>query len=137
MAEDEGIEGYGIDRGKWEMETKTYVKFDIPETMQWLARDEDGSLYGIYKTNPSSVVRSWEGIGTVLKDEKNLVFITEDPNHYPQVKWSNEEPSQYDSGITLTTLCENEEAYVPQPSVPPIQNASDDTIRHDPKSTTL
>ena len=68
------------------------------------------------------------GDGRVLKDEKNLVFITEDPNHYPQVKWSNEEPSQYDSGITLTTLCENEDAYVPQPSVPPIQNASDDTI---------
>lgn len=81
-------------------ETKKYVKFDIPETMRWLARDEDGSLYG-YTNKPIKCSRMW-GIGTVLKDEKNLVFITEDPNHYPQVKWSDEEPKAFKDGIILT-----------------------------------
>ena len=88
--------------GEMEMETKKYVKFEIPETMRWLARDEDGSLYG-YTNKPIKCSRTW-GIGTVLKDEKNLVFITEDPNHYLQVKWSDEEPTTFKDGITITDI---------------------------------
>ena len=32
-----------IDRGKWEWKLK-YVKFDIPESVNWLARDKMGTL---------------------------------------------------------------------------------------------
>ena len=74
------------------------VKFDIPEWVNWLARDENGSLYG-YRNKPRKPIGSWS-IGTVCADT-NTWFVGNNPNHYPQVKWSDEEPKPYKDGITL------------------------------------
>ena len=74
------------------------VKFDIPEWVNWLARDENGSIYG-YRNKPRKHISSWS-IGTVCVDT-NTWFVGNNPNHYPQVKWSDEEPKAYKGGITL------------------------------------
>ncbi len=78
-----------------------YVKFDIPKWMNWLARDSSGALYG-YLKKPRKCTDSW-GIGQYVMDVPNSHFITEDPTHYPQVKWSDEEPKPFKDGITLTS----------------------------------
>ena len=99
-----------IDGGEWcwtdemleeviEMEDKKYIKFDIPEWVNWLARDRSGALYG-YRLMPIRCYDMW-GSGEYVNDASNSIFITEDPNHYPQVKWSDEEPKPYKDGITL------------------------------------
>lgn len=75
------------------------VKFDIPEWVNWLARDENGSLYG-YRNKPRKHISSWS-IGTVCVDT-NTWFVGNNPNQYPQVKWSDEEPKPFKDGITLT-----------------------------------
>ena len=75
------------------------VKFDIPEWVNWLARDENGSLYG-YRNKPRKHISSWS-IGTVCVDT-NTWFVGNNPNQYPQVKWSDEEPTTFKDGITLT-----------------------------------
>ena len=75
------------------------VKFDIPEWVNWLARDENGSLYG-YRNKPRKHISSWS-IGTVCVDT-NTWFVGNNPNQYPQVKWSDEEPKAYKGGIALT-----------------------------------
>ena len=75
------------------------VKFDIPEWVNWLARDENGSLYG-YRNKPRKHIGSWS-IGTVCADT-NTWFVGNTPNHYPQVKWSDKEPTAFKDGITLT-----------------------------------
>ena len=77
------------------------VKFDIPEWVNWLARDKSGSLYG-YRNKPTKCFGMW-GVGSDTDDFETVVvsFITEDPNHYPQVKWSDEEPKQFKDGIVL------------------------------------
>ena len=84
------------------MEDKKYIKFDIPEWVNWLARDKNDGLYG-YREKP---VKCWEVWGTDSDtddfEEDVVLFITEDPNHYPQVKWSDEEPIPFKDGITLT-----------------------------------
>ena len=74
------------------------VKFDIPEWVNWLARDANGSLYG-YRNKPRKHISSWS-IGTVCVDT-NTWFVGNNPNIYPQVKWSDEEPKAYKDGITL------------------------------------
>ena len=74
------------------------VKFDIPEWVNWLARDENGSLYG-YRNKPRKHISSWS-IGTVCVDT-NTWFVGNNPNQYPQVKWSDEEPKPFKDGITL------------------------------------
>ena len=76
------------------------VKFDIPEWVNWLARDESGGLYG-YLKKPIKCLDMW-GIEDCVLYTENSRFITEDPNHYPQVKWSDEEPIPFKDGITLT-----------------------------------
>ena len=78
------------------------VKFDIPEWVNWLARDANGSLYG-YRNKPTKCFGMW-GVGSDTDDFETVVvsFITEDLNHYPQVKWSDEEPIPFKDGITLT-----------------------------------
>ncbi len=81
------------------MEDKKYIKSDIPEWVNWLARDENGSLYG-YRNKPRKPIGSWS-IGTVCADT-NTWFVGNNPNHYPQVKWSDEEPIPFKDGITLT-----------------------------------
>ena len=81
------------------MEDKKYIKFDIPEWVNWLARDKSGALYG-YRLMPIRCYDIW-GSGEYVNDTSNSIFITEDPNHYPQVKWSDEEPKPYKDGITL------------------------------------
>lgn len=78
----------------------TNVKFDIPKWVNWLARDESGGLYG-YSTMPEKFETIW-GVSDDIIGDRLLVFITEDPNHYPQVKWSDEEPKPFKDGITLT-----------------------------------
>lgn len=74
------------------------VRFDIPEWVNWLARDENGSIYG-YRNKPRKHISSWS-IGTVCVDT-NTWFVGNNPNNYPQVKWSDEEPSRYMDGITI------------------------------------
>lgn len=81
------------------MEDKKYIKFDIPEWVNWLARDKTGGLYG-YSTIPEKFETIW-GVSDDIIGDRLLVFLTEDPNYYPQVKWSDEEPKPYKDGITL------------------------------------
>ena len=80
------------------MEDKKYIKFDIPEWVNWLARDANGSLYG-YRNKPRKHIISWS-IGTVCVDT-NTWIVGNNPNNYPQVKWSDEEPKQSKDGIAL------------------------------------
>ena len=84
------------------MEDKKYIKFGIPEWVNWLARDKSGSLYG-YRYRPTKCFGMW-GVGSDTDDFEKVVvsFITEDPNYYPEVKWSDEEPKQFKDGIALT-----------------------------------
>ena len=84
------------------MEDKKYIKFDIPEWVNWLARDKSGALYG-YREKPTKCFAMW-GASSDDHDFEDAVvsFITENPNHYPQVKWSDEEPKPFKNGITLS-----------------------------------
>ena len=82
------------------MEDKKYIKFDIPEWVNWLARDKSGALYG-YSTIPEKFETIW-GVSDDIIGDKSLVFLAEDPNHYPEVKWSDEEPKPFKNGITLS-----------------------------------
>ena len=84
------------------------VKFDIPEWVNWLARDENGSLYG-YRNKPRKPIGSWS-IGTVCADT-NTWFIGNNPNNYQQVKWSDEEPTAFKDGITLINPDELDEIH--------------------------
>ena len=84
------------------------VKFDIPEWVNWLARDANGSLYG-YRNKPRKHIISWS-IGTVCVDT-NTWFVGNNPNNYPQVKWSDEEPKAYKGGITLLNPDELDEIH--------------------------
>jgi len=96
------------------MEDKKYIKFDIPEWVNWLTRDKNGALYG-YRNKPVKCSGMW-GVGSDNDDFEEVVvsFITEDPNHYPQVKWSDEEPSRYMDRITIWT---HDTAYVDTPQL--------------------
>ena len=91
------------------MEDKKYIKFDIPEWVNWLARDKSGALYG-YRLMPIRCYDIW-GSGEYVNDTSNSIFITEDPNHFPQVKWSDEEPKAYKGGITLLNPDELDEIH--------------------------
>ncbi len=92
------------------------VKSDIPEWVNWLARDENGSLYG-YRNKPRKPIGSWS-IGTVCADT-NTWFVGNNPNHYPQVKWSDEEPKPFKDGITLHNPDELDEIhFYPSEEVP-------------------
>ena len=84
------------------MENKKYIKFDIPEWVNWLVRDKSDGLYG-YRNKPTKCFGMW-GVGSDTDDFEEVVvsFITEDPNYYPEVKWSDEEPKAYKDGIILT-----------------------------------
>ena len=84
------------------MEDKKYIKFDIPEWVNWLARDKTGGLYG-YSTIPEKFETIW-GVSDDIIGDRLLVFLTEDLNHYPQVKWEDEEPKAYKDGITVTDI---------------------------------
>ena len=77
------------------------VKFDIPEWVNWLARDKNGGLYG-YRTKPTKCLDMW-GVGSETDDfeEGGVSFLTSNPNHYPQVKWEDERPMPFKDGITL------------------------------------
>ena len=94
------------------MEDKKYIKFDIPEWVNWLARDKNGALYG-YRLMPIRCYDMW-GSGEYVNDTSNSIFITEDPNHHPQVKWSDEEATKYMGGITIWT---HDTAYVDTPQL--------------------
>ena len=85
------------------------VKFDIPEWVNWLARDRNGALYG-YRLMPIRCYDMW-GSGEYVNDASNSIFITEDPNHYPQVKWSDEEPKPYKDGSALLNPDELDEIH--------------------------
>ena len=81
-----------------------FVKFYIPEWVSWLARDNNGALYG-YRNKPVKCSGMWGVTGDNDDFEEVVVsFITEDPNHYPQVKWSDEEPKAYKDGIAVTDI---------------------------------
>ena len=83
-----------------ELEMST-VKFDIPEWVNWLARDKTGALYG-YREKPTKCFGMWGVTGDDYDFEEVVVsFITEDPSHYPQVKWEDEEPKPFKDGITV------------------------------------
>lgn len=93
------------------MEDKKYIKFDIPEWVNWLARDKSGSLYG-YRYRPTKCLNVWgAGSDTDNLEEVVVSFITEDPTHYTQVKWSDEEPKAYKDGITLINPNELDEIH--------------------------
>jgi len=78
-----------------------YIKFDIPEWVNWLARDNNGALYG-YRNKPVKCSGMWgAGSDTDNVEEVVVSFITEDPNQYPQVKWEDEEPHFYRNGGTF------------------------------------
>ena len=78
-----------------------YIKFDIPEWVNWLARDRNSALYG-YREKPVKCSDMWGVNGDTCDFEDIAVsFLTEDPTYYPQVKWSDEEPSRYMDGITI------------------------------------
>ena len=81
------------------MEDKKYIKFDIPEWVNWLARESNGDLYG-YRNKPNKGVATW-CIGPVNVGQINCYLISDDPNHYQQVEWEDEEPKAYKDGITL------------------------------------
>ena len=84
--------------------SENYITFDIPEWVNWLARDNNGALYG-YRNKPVKCSDTWGVTGDSNDFEEVVVlFITEDPNHYPQVKWSDEEPKAYKDGITVTDI---------------------------------
>lgn len=84
------------------MEDKKYIKFDIPEWVNWLARESNGDLYG-YRNKPNKGVASW-CIGQVNVEQSNCYLVSDDPNHYPQVKWEDEEPKRFKDGITVTDV---------------------------------
>ena len=75
------------------------VKFDIPEWVNWLARDANGSLYG-YRNKPNKGVATW-CIGSVNVEQINCYLVSDDPSFYPQVKWEDEEPKAYKDGLTV------------------------------------
>jgi len=78
------------------------VKFDIPEWVNWLARDKTGALYG-YRNKPVKCLDMWGASSDTDDFEKVVVsFITEDPSFYPQVKWGDKEPIPFKDGIILT-----------------------------------
>ena len=82
------------------MEDKKYIKFDIPEWVNWLARESNGDLYG-YRNKPNKGVATW-CIGSVNVEQINCYLVSDDPSFYPQVKWSDKEPTTFKDGITLT-----------------------------------
>ena len=79
------------------------VKFDIPEWVNWLARDSNGALYA-YREKPMKCSTVFGASEAYTAGKPNLRFITSDPNHYPQVKWSDEEPTTFKDGITVTDI---------------------------------
>ena len=85
------------------------VKFEIPEWVNWLARESNGDLYG-YRNKPNKGVATW-CIGQVNVGQINCYLVSDDPNHYPQVKWSDEEPKAYKGGITLLNPDELDEIH--------------------------
>ena len=86
-----------------ELEMST-VKFDIPEWVNWLARDKGGALYA-YREKPTKCFEMWGASSDNADFEEVVVsFITEDPNHYPQVKWEDEEPHFYRNGGTFCDI---------------------------------
>ena len=82
------------------METKKYINFDIPEWVNWLARESNGDLYG-YRNKPNKGVATW-CIGSVNVGQINCYLVSDDPSFYPQVKWSDKEPTAFKDGNTLT-----------------------------------
>ena len=76
----------------------TNVKFDIPNWVNWLARDKNNGLYG-YFSKPEKFATLW---GVTGSDDYGLSYIGSDLEHYPQVKWEDEEPKPFKDGITLT-----------------------------------
>ena len=91
------------------MEDKKYIKFDIPEWVNWLARESNGDLYG-YRNKPSKGVATW-CIGPVNVGQINCYLVSDDPSFYPQVKWSDEEPTAFKDGITLLNPDELDEIH--------------------------
>ena len=94
------------------------VKFDIPEWVNWLARDRNGALFG-YREKPMKCSTVFGASEAYTAGKPNLRFITSDPNHYPQVKWSDKEPKAYKDGITLLNPDELDEIhFYPSEEVP-------------------
>ncbi len=77
------------------MEDKKYIKFGIPEWVNWLARDKNNGLYG-YFSKPEKFGTMW---GVTGFDDYGLRYIGSDLEHFPQVKWGDEEPLEYRGGI--------------------------------------
>ena len=91
------------------METKKYINFDIPEWVNWLARESNGDLYG-YRNKPNKGVATW-CIGSVNVGQINCYLVSDDPSFYPQVKWEDEEPTVFKDGITLLNPDELDEIH--------------------------
>lgn len=88
------------------------VRFSIPEWVNWLARDKNDGLYG-YLNKPEKLGTMWGGTGF---DDYGTSYIGSDLEHYPQVKWSDEEPKAYKDGIIFLTGTTNAETYHNTPS---------------------
>ena len=87
------------------------VRFDIPEWVNWLARDANGALYG-YRNKPVEGLDMWGVTGDSNDSEEVVVsFITDDLEYYPHVKWNDEEPKAYKDGITLLNPDELDEIH--------------------------
>ena len=76
------------------------IRFNIPEWVNWLARDRNGALFG-YREKPMKCSTVFGASEAYTAGKPNLRFITSDPNHYPQVKWSDKEPKPFKDGITF------------------------------------
>lgn len=77
------------------------VKFDIPEWVNWLARDADGTLFG-FREKPTKYISVWN-LPTTVESPRLLVCFSDDTEHYPQVKWTDEEPKRFKDGIIVTS----------------------------------
>ena len=75
------------------------VRFDIPEWVNWLARDKNNGLYG-YFSKPEKFGTMW---GVRGADDYGTSYIGNDLEYYPQVKWSDEDPIAFKDGVTVTS----------------------------------
>lgn len=117
------------------------VRFEIPEWVNWLARDRHGALYG-YREKPVKCSDMWGVTGDTYDFEDIVVsYITDDPNHYPQVKWSDPAALRFKDGITWVDVevedmtdeeieFINEDENTPEPDM--IQNDTPDMVNTPP-----
>ena len=66
----------------------------MKEIEAWVARDEDGMLY-LYLREPQKVTGQW------IAPDLHLGFIKLDDTMFPEVQWSDEEPTRVSITIKM------------------------------------